>query len=84
MKTIQLNQKRPTATALTSLGCKIFGHKFRIIKRYESNIKEFECAQCKRQYTLDGYGRYTPLTPKLKRINQVYENFYLRKLAKTS
>lgn len=84
MKTIQLNQERPSRNTLTSLRCKLFGHKYRIIKRYESNIKEFECAHCKKQYTLDGYGHYTPLTPKLRRINQVYEKFYVRKLAKTS
>ena len=64
------------------LACKLFGHKYRITKRYESNIKEFECAHCKKQFTLDGYGHYTPLTPKLRRINEVYENFYLKKLAR--
>ena len=84
MKTIDLNAQKPTTKRLASVACKIFGHKYRITKRYQSNLKEFECANCKKQYTLDGYGHYTPLTAKLRRINEVYENFYTRKLARTS
>jgi hypothetical protein len=71
-----------TYSPFSNLQCKVFGHKYRITRRYESNIKEFECANCKKQFTLDGYGHYTPLTPKLRRINEVYENFYTRKLAR--
>lgn len=74
-------QKEGTHNPFLTLQCKLFGHKYRITKRYESNIKEFECAHCKKQFTLDGYGHYTPLTPKLRRINEVYENFYTRKLS---
>ena len=70
-----------TYKPFSDLQCKIFGHKYRITKRYSSNIKEFECARCKKQFTLDGYGHFTPLTPKLRRINEVYENFYTRRLA---
>lgn len=84
MKTINLNAEKSSSTPLTGIACKIFGHKYRITKRYQSNIKEFECAHCKKQYTLDGFGHYTPLTAKLKRVNEVYENFYTRKLARTS
>ncbi len=61
------------------IGCKLFGHRYRITKRYQSNLKEFECAQCKKQFTLDGYGHYTPLTPKIKRVNEVFESFYTKK-----
>lgn len=64
------------------IACKLFGCTYRITRRYESNIKEFECAHCKKQFTLDGYGNYTPLTPKLRRVNEVYENFYLRRVAR--
>lgn len=84
MKTINLKSEKQSINPLTTVGCKLFGHKYRITKRYESNLKEFECSQCKKQYTLDGYGHYTPLTPKLRRINEVYEEFYMRKLARTS
>lgn len=73
--------KEGSLKSLSSLSCKIFGHKYRITKRYESNLKEFECAHCKKQFTLDGYGHYTPLTPKLRRVNEVYENFYTKKLS---
>ena len=84
MKTIELNSKKQSINPLTAVGCKLFGHKYIITKRYESNLKEFECSHCKKQYTLDGYGHYTPLTPKLQRINEVYEEFYMRKLDRTS
>jgi len=68
-----------TYKPLLGLGCKLFGHKYRITKRYESNLKEFECAQCKKQFTLDGYGHYTPLTPKLRKVNEVYNNYFTAK-----
>jgi len=70
-----------TYNPFSNLQCKIFGHKYRITKRYKSNVKEFECANCKKQFTLDTHGHYTPLTPKLRRINEIYENFLTRKLA---
>lgn len=81
MNTKNTNQEN-SYSPFANLQCKLFGHKYRITKRYESNIKEFECAHCRKQFTLDGYGHYTPLTPKLRRINEVYENFYTRKLAR--
>ena len=84
MKTIDLNAPTQKFNHIASIACKVFGHKYRITKRYESNTKEFECAHCKKQYTLDGYGHYTPLTPKLRNINEVFEDFYIRKLARTS
>lgn len=73
--------KEQTFNPIASISCKLFGHKYRITKRYESNLKEFECAHCKKQFTLDGYGHYTPLTPKLKKVNEVYESFYTKKLS---
>ncbi len=84
MKTIDSNAIKSSHKPLAAIACKIFGHKYRITKRYQSNLKEFECAHCRKQYTLDSYGHYTPLTPKLRRINEVYENFYVRKLSVTS
>jgi len=79
MKVLNSNTVKPKFSLFSNMSCKLFGHKYRIIKRYASNIKEFECIHCKKQYTLDGYGHYTPLTPRLKRINEMYENFYIRK-----
>ncbi|WGK66017.1 DUF1660 family phage protein [Croceiramulus getboli] len=72
----------PKSTPHTSFLCKLFGHKYKITKRYASSHKEFECSQCKAQYTLDDYGRYTPLTSKLQRINEVMEKFYLARHAR--
>ena len=66
---------KETFNPFAGLSCKLFGHKYRIIRRYKSNLREFECAHCKKQFTLDGYGHYTPLTPKLKKANEVYHNY---------
>ncbi len=70
---------KKTYKPLTGLSCKLFGHKYRITRRYESNLKEFECAHCKKQFTLDGYGHYTPLTPKLRKVNEVYNHYFTTK-----
>lgn len=84
MKSINLKTGNEKKSPFAHLTCKIFGHKYRITKRYESNIKEFECVQCKKQYTLDAYGKYTPLTDRLKSINEMYESFYSKKLSRFS
>jgi len=84
MKSNNLHVQKQTLNPLSSVACKILGHKYRITKQYESNLKEFECCYCKKQFTLDGYGRYTPLTPKLRHTNEVFEDFYVRKLARSS
>lgn len=84
MKFIEITPLQPKINQLAAVACKIFGHKYRLTKRYQSHLKEFECTHCKKQYTLDGYGHYTPLTPKMRRINEVYENFYITKMSRTS
>lgn len=79
MKDLKRTQPQLSYKPLQGLGCKLFGHKYRITRRYESQLKEFECAQCKKQFTLDGYGHYTPLTPRLKKLNQTFEHYYSTK-----
>lgn len=64
--------------------CRIVGHNVKLIKEYKSHQREFVCNTCKCQYTEDNNGYLTPLTPKLKRINEVLEQFYLRRRAKTA
>ena len=68
-------KNRPLIAAM----CKLFGHKYRITKQYASNLKEFECTKCKKQFTLDRSGHYIPLTPKLKKVNEVFDRFYKKK-----
>ena len=65
------------------LNCKIFGHKFELTKSYETNRKEFCCANCKRQFTTDPYGNVSPLTKKMKRLNEAMELFYLKRLQRS-
>ena len=76
MKSINLTSQKITKSTFTHLACKIFGHKYRITKQYASNLKEFECTKCKKQFTLDRSGHYIPLTPKLKKVNEVFDRFY--------
>lgn len=79
-----IKENTPTKSLGGLLACKILGHKFKLLRKYKSEHREYECAHCKKQYTLDEYGYLTPLTPKLRRINEVMEMFYLKRMNKQS
>jgi hypothetical protein len=55
--------------------CKLFGHKFILIKKVNSFFKEYECNRCKLQVTNDPEGQKIKLTSNLKEINETL--FYL-------
>ena len=57
--------------------CKLFGHKYEVLRSYQTNKKEYECCKCKMQFTENDQGELQPLTPKLRRINEVMEKFYI-------
>jgi len=75
---------REISSRLSRLQCQIVGHKITLSKEYETHQREYICSACKCQYTEDNNGYLTPLTPKLKRVNEVMEQFYLRRRAKTA
>lgn len=77
-----MNLQSPTRNPLKRLRCKLFGHNYNLLRQYQTNKKEYECSCCKQQFTEDEYGYLAPLTPKLRRINEVMEKFYLFKHAR--
>ena len=77
-----IKQLNHTNTLSHKLTCRLFGHKYILLKKYKSNHREYECCNCKSQFTLDEEGVMTPLTSKLRSINEVMEKFYLKKLSR--
>lgn len=61
------------------LNCRLFGHKYKLIKAYKTNRKEFSCINCGGQYTTDPDGNISPLTQKRRRLNEAMELFYNKK-----
>lgn len=78
------NLSRKISVRLTLLRCRIVGHNIKLSKEYQTHQREYICEACKSQYTEDNNGFLTPLTPKLKRVNEVMEQFYLRRRSKTA
>ncbi|HBT09316.1 MULTISPECIES: hypothetical protein [Leeuwenhoekiella] len=77
-----MSLQNPTKNPLKRMQCKIFGHTYSVLRHYQTNQKEYECTHCKKQFTEDEYGQLAPLTPKLRRINEVMEKFYIFKSAR--
>ena len=78
------NLSHEISARLSRLRCRVVGHKITLSKEYETHQREYVCNACKCQYTEDKNGYLTPLTPKLKRVNEVMEQFYLRRQSKTA
>jgi transposase-like protein len=78
------NLSRKVSARLTRLRCRIVGHDIHLSKEYKTHQREYVCDACKSQYTEDNNGFLTPLTPKWKRVNEVMEQFYLRRKTKTA
>ncbi|MGB3774967.1 MAG: hypothetical protein WA951_06885 [Leeuwenhoekiella sp.] len=79
-----LKLSRKIQARLSHLRCNILGHNIKLSREYETHQREYVCEVCKSQYTEDKNGNLTPLTAKLKRVNEVMEQFYLRRRAKTA
>ena len=78
------NISREITARFSRYRCRIVGHSMKLSKEYKTHQREYICDACKSQYTEDNNGFLTPLTPKLKRVNEVMEQFYLRRRAKTA
>ncbi|RXG29195.1 DUF1660 family phage protein [Leeuwenhoekiella marinoflava] len=74
--------KAQTKNPFKRLQCKLFGHRYAILRSYQTNKKEYECSHCQKQFTENDFGELEALTPKLRRINEVMEKFYVFKNAR--
>lgn len=62
--------------------CKIFGHDYKVSRHVTSHVKEYICSRCQKELTIDGNGSLTELTPKLKEINDILEQFHNKRKRK--
>jgi transposase-like protein len=60
--------------------CSIFGHSYVVTKKVTLHVKEYTCKNCHEEFTTNGNGKLTLLTPKYKEINSVLERVYLKRL----
>ncbi|GHC45676.1 hypothetical protein [Ulvibacter litoralis] len=64
--------------------CKIKGHKLTTIKKDSILIKEFECINCKKKFTTDGYGKVVKLNSYWEQNNLLFEQLQKRQKAQAS
>lgn len=63
--------------------CSLFGHDYRVSKEITYHVKEYKCRRCNSEMTIDGHGRFIPLTPKFKEINSVLNRVHNKRLEKS-
>lgn len=73
------NTITPNGNKITGIFCNFFGHHFVVSKKVTEHIKEYKCVHCNKQVTTDERGKLSPLTPKLKEINNTLEDMFLRR-----
>jgi transposase-like protein len=69
----------PDGNKITGIFCNFFGHHFVVSKKVTEHIKEYRCVHCNKQVTTDERGKLSPLTQKLKEINNTLEDMYQRR-----
>ena len=69
----------PDGNKITGILCNFFGHHFVVSKKVTQHIKEYKCVHCGKQVTTDERGRLSPLTPRLKEINNTLEDMFQRR-----
>ena len=73
------NTITPDGNKITGIFCNFFGHHYVVSKKVTQHIKEYRCAHCGKQVTTDERGKLSPLTPKLKEINNALQDMYQRR-----
>lgn len=72
-----------SSSMMNKLLCSIFGHRFIVTKKVTAHIKEYECACCNKQVTIDVQGNLASLTPQLKEINETLAILHQKKMMQT-
>ena len=63
--------------------CSLFGHNYVVSKNVTYHVKEYKCKHCKSEMTIDGNGKFIPLTPKFKEINSVLNRIHNKRLERS-
>lgn len=69
---------------MKSIACKLKGHKLATIKKENILIKEYECKNCKKKFTTDGYGNIVKLNTYWQQNNLLFEQIFRKENAKAS
>lgn len=65
---------------MKNIYCSLFGHDYSVSKNVTYHVKEYKCKNCKSEMTIDGNGKFIPLTPKFKEINSVLYRVHKKRL----
>lgn len=63
--------------------CSLIGHDFEVSKIVTYHVKEYKCKRCSSEMTIDGNGKFIPLTPKHKEINSVLNRVHNKRLERS-
>ena len=74
-----MTQKNVVAAFESKLYCYWFGHKLTQLRKISLHFEEYECKNCKKQFTRDSLGKIVTLTPLLKDINETIFSLYLKR-----
>jgi len=74
-----MTQKNVVAAIESKLYCSWFGHKLTSLRKITLHFEEYECKNCKKQFTRDSSGKIVALTPFLKDINETIFSVYLKR-----
>jgi len=74
-----MTHKNVVSAIESKLYCSWFGHKLVLLRKITQHFEEYECKNCKKQYTRDSSGKIVALTPFLKDINETIFKVYLRR-----
>ncbi len=67
---------------MKNIYCSLFGHDYIVSRNVTYHVKEYQCKNCKTEMTIDGDGKFIPLTPKFKEINSVLHRVHNKRLEK--
>ncbi|MGV6828373.1 MAG: hypothetical protein ACWA45_03135 [Flavobacteriales bacterium] len=65
---------------MKNLTCKIVGHKLIDIKKENVLLKEYQCKNCKKKFTTDGYGKLVQLNSFWKNNHIIFEKHFQKKI----
>jgi len=63
--------------------CSLFGHQYEVSKQVTFHVKEYKCKHCNSEITIDGNGKFIPLTSKHKEINTILNRVHNKRLERS-
>jgi len=74
---MKLNEALPSALQQVNVMCRIFGHNYKLKRKITSYLREIECKNCKRQFSMhDELRCVLPLDDELRACNDDLVKLY--------